>query len=57
MRRRHCGNRRLRVIASMFIERYAKAETKDTNSEIVSEIQETILKACPGDHRAAFFSV
>jgi hypothetical protein len=48
-----CGNKRLRVIASMYIGRYAKAETKEEKSLIVTEIQATIQEACP-ERRAAF---
>jgi hypothetical protein len=42
-----CGNRRLRVIAMMFLDKYAKAESKDQKSEIVTEIQDTVNAACP----------
>eukprot|EP00339_Tiarina_fusa_P020081 CAMPEP_0117020650 /NCGR_PEP_ID=MMETSP0472-20121206/15677_1 /TAXON_ID=693140 ORGANISM="Tiarina fusus, Strain LIS" /NCGR_SAMPLE_ID=MMETSP0472 /ASSEMBLY_ACC=CAM_ASM_000603 /LENGTH=199 /DNA_ID=CAMNT_0004725925 /DNA_START=94 /DNA_END=693 /DNA_ORIENTATION=+ len=48
-----CGNRRLRVTAMMFLDRYAKAETKDQKSEIVTEIQGTVQASCPGG-RGAF---
>jgi hypothetical protein len=48
-----CGNRRLRVTAMMFLDRYAKAETKDQKSEVVTEIQTTVQAACPGG-RGAF---
>ena len=36
------GNRRLKVIASMFLEKYASASNKDEKSAIVSEIIEII---------------
>ena len=41
------GNRRLKVIASMFLEKYASASNKDEKSAIVSEIIEIIEDACP----------
>lgn len=41
------GNRRLAVIASMFIPRYSKASRKEEKTVIVSEIMEIVKDACP----------
>jgi hypothetical protein len=41
----HIGNRRYRILASMFIERYARAATKAAKSAIVSEIITMIHQA------------
>jgi hypothetical protein len=48
-----CGNRRLRVFAMIFLDKYAKASTRDQKSAIVTEIQSTIEEACP-EKRGAF---
>jgi len=47
------GNRRLQVIATMFIGRYAQLNRKEEKSEIVSEILSMVKDACP-DERYAF---
>lgn len=47
------GNRRLRVIATMFIDKYAKATRKEEKSAIVSDILEIVRDACP-EKRYAF---
>lgn len=47
------GNRRLRVIASLFVKRYENAAKKEDKSRIVTEIHEIIRNACP-DSRHAF---
>ena len=47
------GNRRLQIIASMFVSRYAEADTKDQKSKVVSEIVSTVEDACP-EGRGAF---
>jgi hypothetical protein len=44
----HIGNRRYRIIASMFIERYSRAATKTTKSAIVSEII-TLIRQLDGN--------
>jgi hypothetical protein len=41
----HIGNRRYRILASMFIERYSRAATKAAKSAIVSEIITLIRQA------------
>jgi hypothetical protein len=41
----HVGNRRLRILASMFIETYSEAESKTAKSAIVSEIITAIRQA------------
>jgi hypothetical protein len=41
----HIGNRRYRILASMFIERYSRAATKVAKSAIVSEIITVIRQA------------
>jgi hypothetical protein len=41
----HIGNRRYRILASMFIDRYSRAATKATKSAIVSEIITLIRQA------------
>ena len=41
----HIGNRRFRILASMFIERYSRANSKAAKSVIVSEIIEVIHQA------------
>ena len=42
-----CGNRRLRIICTMYLARYAKVmDNKDEKSEIVSEIYSTVKEAC-----------
>jgi hypothetical protein len=41
----HIGNRRFRIVASMFIERYSRAGNKAAKSAIVSEIIEVIREA------------
>jgi hypothetical protein len=41
----HVGNRRFRILASMFIERYSRADSKAAKSAIVSEIIEVIRQA------------
>jgi hypothetical protein len=41
----HVGNRRFRLLASMFIEKYSRANNKAAKSAIVSEIIEVIRKA------------
>ena len=47
------GNRRLNVIATMFVGRYSQLTRKDDKSEIVSEILRMVKDACP-DERFAF---
>jgi hypothetical protein len=47
------GNRRLTVIASLYVKRYSDATKKDVKSGIVTEIMEVIRSACP-DSRHAF---
>jgi hypothetical protein len=47
------GNRRLNVIASLYVKRYSNATNKDEKSGIVTEILEVIRSACP-DSRHAF---
>jgi hypothetical protein len=47
------GNRRLQVIASMFIGRYSLADRKEDKSIIVSDILEMVQEACP-DKSMAF---
>jgi hypothetical protein len=46
------GNRRLQVIATMFIPRYAKASRKEEKSMIVTDILEIVRKACPNQRYA-----
>jgi hypothetical protein len=41
----HIGNRRFRILASMFIERYSRANSKASKTVIVSEIIEVIRQA------------
>jgi hypothetical protein len=41
----HIGNRRFRILASMFIERYSRANSKAAKTVIVSEIIEVIRQA------------
>jgi hypothetical protein len=41
----HAGNRRLRILASMHIERYSEADSKAAKSVIVSKILEVIRQA------------
>jgi hypothetical protein len=47
------GNRRLNVIASLYVKRYSNATRKEEKSGIVTEILEVIRSACP-DSRHAF---
>lgn len=47
------GNRRLQVIASMFIGKYSQLSRKEEKTEIVSEILKMVKDACP-DERYAF---
>jgi hypothetical protein len=47
------GNRRLKVIAGMFLERYSSASTKELKSMIVSQIMDILEEACP-DQRGQF---
>lgn len=47
------GNRRLRVIAQMFIGKYSELSRKEDKTEIVSEILRMVQDACP-DERFAF---
>jgi hypothetical protein len=47
------GNRRLNVIASLYVKRYSKATKKEEKSGIVTEILEVMRSACP-DSRHAF---
>lgn len=47
------GNRRLQVIATMFINKYSLAHRKDDKTEIVTEILKMVKNACP-DERFAF---
>ena len=47
------GNRRLKVIASTFLEKYATASNKEEKSSIVTEIIDIIEDACP-DQRGTF---
>jgi hypothetical protein len=41
----HIGNRRFRIIASMYVEKYSRADTKAAKSVIVSEIITAIRQA------------
>jgi hypothetical protein len=41
------GNRRLKVIAGMFLERYSNASTKELKSMIVTQIMDILEEACP----------
>jgi hypothetical protein len=47
------GNRRLNVIASLYVKRYSNATKKEEKSGIVTEILDVIRSACP-DSRHAF---
>ena len=47
------GNRRLQIIATMFLGRYAEANSKVEKSHIVSDIMDTVREACP-ERRGAF---
>jgi hypothetical protein len=47
------GNRRLQVIAQMFIGKYSQLSRKEDKTEIVSKILAMIQEACP-DERCAF---
>ena len=47
------GNRRLKIIASLFLQKYSNANTKEEKSSIVSEIMDMLEDACP-DSRGAF---
>jgi hypothetical protein len=47
------GNRRLHVIAQMFIGKYSQLSRKEEKTEIVSEILKMVQDACP-DERYAF---
>ena len=47
------GNRRLKIIASMFLDKYAAANTREEKSVIVTEIMDIVEDACP-DKNAAF---
>ena len=47
------GNRRLQVIASMNVGRYASANSKLEKSHIVTDIMDTVREACP-ERRGAF---
>lgn len=47
------GNRRLQVIAQMFIGKYSQLSRKEDKTEIVSEILRMVQDACP-DERCAF---
>jgi hypothetical protein len=47
------GNRRLTVIASLYVKRYSDATKKEEKSGIVTEIMDVIRSACP-DSRHAF---
>ena len=47
------GNRRLKIIASTFLEKYANASNKEEKSSIVTEIIDIIEDACP-DQRGTF---
>lgn len=47
------GNRRLKVIAGTFLERYSNASTKELKSMIVSQIMDILEEACP-DQRGQF---
>jgi hypothetical protein len=47
------GNRRLQVIATMFINKYSLAHRKEDKTEIVTEILKMVQDACP-DERFAF---
>ena len=47
------GNRRLKIIASMFLDKYANANTREEKSAIVTEIMDIIEDACP-DKKGAF---
>jgi hypothetical protein len=40
----HVGNRRFRILASLFIDRYSQADSKEAKSVIVSEIIKVILQ-------------
>jgi hypothetical protein len=42
-----CGNRRLRIIVGMHVERYSKAVCKEEKSDILSEVYDMIQDACP----------
>lgn len=46
------GNRRLAVIASLFVERYANATKKEEKTLIVSEILNMMQSACPNRQHA-----
>jgi hypothetical protein len=46
------GNRRLQVIATMFLHKYSLANRKDDKTEIVTEILEIVKNACPDEHFA-----
>lgn len=46
------GNRRLGVIASMYVRRYSNAQKKEEKSIIVSEILEIVRSACPSSSHA-----
>lgn len=46
------GNRRLNVIAQMFIPRYSQATRKEEKSLIVTEILELVRDACPNERHA-----
>lgn len=43
------GNRRLKVTASIFLEKYSKASTKEEKSMIVTEIMDIVEDACPDE--------
>ena len=47
------GNRRLKVLASLFITKYSNARNKEEKTLIVSKIMEMIEDACP-DERGTF---
>lgn len=47
------GNRRLQVMAQMFVGKYAQLSRKEDKTEIVSEILRMVQDACP-DERFAF---
>ncbi|KAG7353211.1 hypothetical protein IV203_009260 [Nitzschia inconspicua] len=47
------GNRRLQIIAQMFIGKYSQLSRKEDKTEIVSEILRMVQDACP-DERFAF---
>jgi hypothetical protein len=46
------GNRRLQVIATMFIHKYSMANKKDDKTEIVTEVLKMVKDACPDDRFA-----